>query len=138
MKSRSLKFVFVFFLSIAMLMSISACSAKSDSDTDSGAAATDAVATDAAATDAVATDAPAASGDVVASYVFTNTGSVEICQLFLSPAATDNWGPDQLNSQTIAAGATFKLTDIPAGKYDAKVVGCNNTGEQTLSLDIHN
>ena len=133
MKSRSLKFVFVFFLSIAMLMSISACSAKSDSDTDSGAAATDA-----AATDAVATDAPAASGDVVASYVFTNTGSVEICQLFLSPAATDNWGPDQLNSQTIAAGATFKLTDIPAGKYDAKVVGCNNTGEQTLSLDIHN
>lgn len=148
MKSRSLKFVFVFFLSIAMLMSISACSAQSDSDTGSDAAATDAVATDAAATDAaatdaaatdaVATDAPAASGDVVAAYVFTNTGTAEICELYLSPATTDNWGPDQLKSQTIAAGATFTLTNVPAGKYDAKVVGCNGAGESSIVLDIHN
>ena len=139
MKSLNLKFVFVFLLSIAMVLSISACGASSsaaDSDGTTDAAATEApAATDAAA---AATEAPAAGGDVVPSFVFTNTGSAEICELYLSPAATDNWGPDQWKSQTIAAGATFTLTNIPAGKYDAKVVGCNNTGEQTLSLDIHN
>jgi hypothetical protein len=136
LKSINLKFVFVFLLSIAMVLSISACAANSDSDSDG----TDSAATEApAATDAAAaTEAPVASGDVVAAYVFTNTGTAEICELYLSPAATDNWGPDQLKSQTIAASATFTLTDVPAGKYDAKVVGCNNAGEQVLSLDIHN
>ena len=94
----------------------------------------------AAATDAsaAATTAPAASGDVVAAYKFTNTGTVEICELYLSPAGTTDWGPDQLNKATIAAGAEFTLTNIPAGKYDAKVVGCNGAGEKELSLDIHN
>jgi hypothetical protein len=147
MKSLNLKFVFVFLLSIAMVLSISACGSSSDAAGDAAsteapaadAAATEAPVADAAATDApVATDAPAVSGDVVPSYVFTNTGTAEICELYLSPAATDNWGPDQLKSQTIAASATFTLTNIPAGKYDAKVVGCNGAGEQVLSLDIHN
>ena len=128
MKSTNLKFVFVFLLSIVMVLSVAACG---------GAAATteSAVATDASA---AATTAPATSGDVVAAYKFTNTGTVEICELYLSPAGTTDWGPDQLNKATIAAGAEFTLTNIPAGKYDAKVVGCNGAGEKELSLDIHN
>ena len=129
MKSTNLKFVFVFLLSIVMVLSVAACGGASAAATES-AAATDA--------SAAATTAPAASGDVVAAYKFTNTGTVEICELYLSPAGTTDWGPDQLKKETIAAGAEFTLTDIPAGKYDAKVVGCNGAGEKELSLDIHN
>jgi len=128
MKSTNLKFVFVFLLSIVVVLSVAACGGAA-------AATESAVATDASA---AATTAPAASGDVVAAYKFTNTGTVEICELYLSPAGTTDWGLDQLNKATIAAGAEFTLTNIPAGKYDAKVVGCNGAGEKELSLDIHN
>jgi hypothetical protein len=122
MKSVNLKFVFVFLLSIAMVLSVSACGADSDGDSDG--------------TESSATEAPA--GDIVPSYVFTNTGSVEICELYLSPADTQDWGPDQLKSQTIATGATFTLTNIPAGQYDAKAVGCDGAGEAIGQLDIQN
>ncbi len=132
MKSKNIKSLFVFLLSVVMLLSVAACGSSS-------AVATDAAATDApAATDAAATDAPAASGDVVAAYVFTNTGSVEICELYLSPTGLDSWGPDQLKSQTIAVGGKFTLTNVPTGVYDAKIVGCNGAGESTGQLDIHN
>jgi hypothetical protein len=129
MKSRSLKIVFVFFLSIAMLMSISACSTNSDAAATEAPAATDA---------AAATEAPAASADVVAAYVFTNTGTADICQLFLSTVDTNDWGPDQLGGATIPAGKEFTLKNVPTGKYDAKVVGCNGAGESSIVLDIHN
>jgi len=133
MKSLNLKSVFVFLLSIVMLVSISACSAKSDADTDTAATPAPA-ATDAAA----AASAPAASGDVVAAYVFTNTGSADICQLFLSTVDKNDWGPDQLGGATIPAGKEFTLKNVPTGKYDAKVVGCNGAGESSIVLDIHN
>jgi hypothetical protein len=137
MKSINSKFVFVFLLSIAMIASISACGSSS-SDAASDAGATDAPAA-ATAAPADATAAPAAaSGDVVAAYVFTNTGSVDICQLFLSTVDTNTWGPDQLGGATIPAGQTFTLKNVPAGKYDAKVTGCNGGGESTIVLDIHN
>ncbi|MDO9300457.1 MAG: hypothetical protein Q7T89_03700 [Anaerolineales bacterium] len=137
MKSINLKFVFVFLLSIAMVLSVSACGADSDVDSDEmDAAATEAPAD---ATEAPeATEAPAADGDIVPAFVFTNTGSVEICELYLSPADTDNWGPDQLKSQTIAVGGEFTLTNIPAGSYDAKAVGCDGAGEAIGQLDIQN
>jgi len=125
MKSINRKFLFVFLLGIVMLLSLAACGT------------TDAPAADAPAADAPAADAPAA-GDMVASFVFTNTGSVEICELYLSPASQDSWGPDQLESQTIAVGAQFTLNNIPTGQYDAKVVGCDNAGESIVQLDIHN
>ena len=124
MKSINLKFVFVFLLSIAMFLSVSACATDSDADSDE--------------TDAAVTEAPAEGEDIVAAYVFTNTGSAEICELYLSPADLEDWGPDQLKSQTIAAGADFTLTNIPAGYYDAKAVGCNGTGEAVIQLDISN
>ena len=136
MKSINLKFLFVFLLSIAMVLSVSACAA--DSDVDSGE--TDAEATEAPmdATEAPvdATEAPAE--DIVAAYVFTNTGTVEICELYLSPADQNEWGVDQLGGATIVAGAEFTLNNIPAGLYDAKAVGCNGGGEAIGQLDISN
>jgi hypothetical protein len=132
MKSLNLKFVFVFLLSIAMVLSISACGASSDG---ADSAATDAPAVDAAATDAPAAEAPA--GDIVASFTFTNTGTEEICELYLSPAGQEDWGVDQLAGQTIPGSEKFALKNIPAGSYDVKAVGCAG-GEVVGQLDIKN
>ena len=144
MKSINLKFLFVLLVSVAMVFSITACGGGAASDDDSGsdAAMTEAPVeateypADATEYPADATEAPA--GDVVPAFKFTNTGSVEICELYLAPSGQEDWGPDQLQGQTIAAGAEFTLKNIPAGSYDAKAVGCNGGGEQTLQLDIHN
>jgi hypothetical protein len=38
-----------------------------------------------------------------------NNSSWEIRHLYLSPADSDNWGPDQLNNSPISAGATRQL-----------------------------
>ena len=126
MKSVNLKFLFALLVVMVMAFSVSACGggeAAGGSSGDTGAAAT---------------EAPAADGDVVAAYVFTNTGTVEICELYLSAADQNDWGPDQLQSQTIAVGGEFTLKNIPAGLYDAKAVGCNGGGEAIGQLDIQN
>jgi hypothetical protein len=131
-KSKGLKFVLVFVLGLSLILS---------------ACGTDAAATEAPAEETVApeaTEAPEAeateapvSDDIVAAYEFTNTGEVEICELYLSPVGVEEWGVDQLGEATIAVSETFTLTDIPAGTYDAKAVGCS--GEESVAeLEIYN
>ena len=122
MQSMKTKYVFLFLLSIVLVVSLAACGG--------GAPATTAPATGGDS------GAPA-SGDIVAKFDFTNQGTVDICSLFLSPASKEEWGPDQLAGQKIAAGAKFTLTNIPAATYDAKWVACDGT-EGTLQLDIKN
>lgn len=135
MKSISLKFVFVFLLSIAMVLSVSACAADSDGGSDEmdadSAEATEAPVDEAAE----ATEAPA--GDIVASFTFTNTGTEEICELYLSPAGQEDWGVDQLAGQTILGSEKFALKNIPAGSYDVKAIGCEGN-EVVGQLDIQN
>lgn len=134
MKSTKAKFLSLFLVIFVLAVSLSACG-SSDTDAASDAAAPD---TSAAASDTSAA-APAASGDVVPAFKFTNTGSLDICQLFLSPTDKNEWGPNQLpDGQKIAAGSAFTLTNIPAGTYDAKAVGCDGTTEATIQLDIKN
>ena len=124
MKSKGLKFVLVFVLGLSLILS--ACGTD--------AAATEAPAEETAAPEA--TEAPV-SDEIIAEYEFTNTGEVEICELYLSPVGVEEWGPDQLGEATIPASETFTLTDVPAGTYDAKVVGCN--GEESVAeLEIYN
>jgi hypothetical protein len=128
-KSKSLKFVLVFVLGLSLILS---------------ACGTEAAATEAPTEETVATEAPEAeateapvSDEIIAEYEFTNTGEVEICELYLSPVGIEEWGPDQLGESTITAGSTFTLTDVPAGTYDAKVVGCNGA-ESVAELEIYN
>lgn len=127
MKSLNLKFVFVFLLSIAMVLSVSACAADSDGDDTMSAESTEAPVD--------ATEAPV--GDVVAEFTFTNTGTEEICELYLSPAGQEDWGTDQLAGNTIPAAEKFMLKNIPAGSYDVKAVGCEGN-EVVGQLDIFN
>jgi hypothetical protein len=52
-----------------------------------------------------------------------NKSHWEIHQRYLSSSDQDEWGPDQLGQQTIAArSGTYTLTDIPCDKYDVRLV----------------
>jgi len=134
-----MNYLIAFVMSIVVAVSIAACgtpAATPAPSTDATAApSTDATA--APSTDATATTAPA-SGDIVAKFDFSNTGTLDICQLFLSPTTTNDWGPDQLAGQKIPAGQKFTLTNIPAGTYDAKAVACDGTTEATIQVNIKN
>ena len=148
------KIFFYVVLIVALASLLVACGGAAATEAPAAdAPAVDAVATDVPAGDATATEVPAAdaptavvdaptaapvSGDVVPQFVFTNTGSAELCNLYLSPVGVDSWGPDQLGGLTIKAGEKFTLKNIPAATYDVKVVGCNNAGEQVIKLDIKN
>jgi len=139
MKHNLTKFFSLFLLGLILVLSLAACGGAPAADAAAEAPAAEADAP--AAAEAPAAEAPAAAapaGDIVAQFTFTNTGTVEICELYLSPVDTQNWGPDKLSSKTIPAGEKFTLNNIPAGKYDAKAVGCNNAGEQVVQLDIKN
>lgn len=127
------KFVSLFVLIAVLATALAACG---------GSAATEAPAAPADNAAPAATEAPAAapaSADVVPAFKFNNTGTLDICQLYLSTVDKNDWGPNQLpEGQKIAAGGSFTLTNIPAGKYDAKAVGCDGTTEATIQLDIKN
>jgi hypothetical protein len=46
----------------------------------------------------------------------------DIHHLYISPASSEKWGPDQLEDNIIQAGASFTINGIPCDKYDIKVV----------------
>ncbi|MGE0040668.1 MAG: hypothetical protein AB7V01_05740 [Vicinamibacterales bacterium] len=47
----------------------------------------------------------------------------EIHEFYLSTVDDNDWGPDQLEDEIIEAeGGEFKLTGIPVGRYDVKLV----------------
>jgi hypothetical protein len=129
----NLKSLFVVFaLGIVMTMGLAACGTEA-SETDAGESEA------AEASDMEdAGEESAEAGDIVAAYVFTNTGSVDICELYLSPASQEEWGVDQLAGQTIAVEGQFTLKNVPAGLYDAKAIGCDGAGEAIGQLDIQN
>jgi hypothetical protein len=51
-----------------------------------------------------------------------NKSQWEIHHLYLSPHASDDWGPDQLGKVVLETGDDFTVTNVPCGKYDIKVV----------------
>lgn len=124
MKSLNFKFVFVFLLSAALILSISACGSASDDSADTESPAGE------------STEAPA--GDIVAAFPFTNTGEVDVCEIYMAPSGETSWGPDQLEGKTIPAGETFTLNNIPTGVYDISVVFCNGSEATVEQVDVHN
>jgi hypothetical protein len=53
--------------------------------------------------------------------------------LYLSPVEKNEWDPNQLpDGQKIAAGVSFSLTNIPAGKYNAKAMVCDDATGGTI------
>lgn len=51
-----------------------------------------------------------------------NDSHWEIHELYLSPVDDEEWGPDQLQAETIPSKASFVLKGVPIGEYDVKIV----------------
>lgn len=68
------------------------------------------------------------------SVKITNKSKWQIDQMFMSPADTDEWGPDQLGEQVIKTGMSFTLTDIPCNKWDIKLV--DEDGDECELRDV--
>lgn len=71
-----------------------------------------------------------------AQLIVLNSSSQDICYLYLSPTNSDNWGPDQLGSQTIPAGQQFTLTGITPGVYDLRAESCSGGELEAEDLNI--
>lgn len=66
---------------------------------------------------------PSAASTPLAAVTITNNSSWEIRGLYLSPANSNNWGPDQLNGAVINPGGTYTLSiswDQPTVKIIAE------------------
>jgi hypothetical protein len=71
------------------------------------------------------TSAPGAApagGDQTSNLAIKNTSKWAVHHLYMSPANENEWGPDQLGTNSIAPGETFTLKNIPCDTYDIKVV----------------
>ena len=51
-----------------------------------------------------------------------NQSKWEIHHIFLSSSTDGEWGPDQLEDEVLAKGASLTLKNIPCDDYDIKVV----------------
>jgi hypothetical protein len=75
-------------------------------------------------------------GGQVNSVNFNNTSDKDMCSLYLSPVSEEKWGNDQLQGQQLAAGATFKLNNVPVGDYDWKATPCDGSDELTGQITV--
>lgn len=71
---------------------------------------------------ALAVLAPVAQAAKKADVTIVNKSDWTIEELYLSPNDEDSWGPDQLKQHVIEPGESFKLTQIPCGTWDVKLV----------------
>jgi hypothetical protein len=56
-----------------------------------------------------------------------NQTSTDICYLYVTKAESETWGPDQLgDTDTVAPGSSFTVTNIPAGSFDILSEDCNH------------
>ena len=67
--------------------------------------------------------------------VIFNQSSFTIHSLFISPAASNEWGPDQLGEQMIPPGGTFSIFGIPCGTYDVLLT---NPAQETCTVPTVN
>lgn len=66
-------------------------------------------------------------------FYVDNLSSVTVCNLLLSPSDSEDWGEDQLGSETVInSGGSFTVTDVPPGRYDYQALDCDGN-----TLDGH-
>jgi hypothetical protein len=57
-----------------------------------------------------------------------NSSGRQIVHIYLSPAESDNWGPEQLNGSVIAPGQSFNVEDVACSQSQIKVVAEDGEG----------
>lgn len=105
---------------LAILAVTLACSAGQSSG---GETATQKPEPTEAATPEEATQEQSQSGTV--SLDIKNTGSTDICEVYIAQIEDSTWGKDQLDTKKILPDETFTLTDIPEGQYDMQALDCD-------------
>jgi len=79
-------------------------------------------------------DTPLGSGS---SLTVANTGSTEICYVYISLPSEDTWGDDRLGSdQTISAGSSV-LFNVAPGVYDVRAETCDGGYTEEYDYDIN-
>lgn len=70
------------------------------------------------------------------SVVTVKNGSLwEINQMYLSSVDEEEWGPDQLGDEVIAAqGGSFKLSGVPCDSYDVRLV--DEDGDECVVREV--
>lgn len=70
---------------------------------------------------------PAGGDGELVSLEINNQTDTPICFVYISATEATEWGEDQLGTDnTVAAGGTFTITDIPAGIYDLRADDCSH------------
>ncbi|HEV7395853.1 MAG TPA: hypothetical protein VGN86_05020 [Pyrinomonadaceae bacterium] len=62
------------------------------------------------------------------SIAVTNSSTLEIRHLYLSPTNQDNWGPDQLDGSTIAPNGSFTINNVSCDQGSIKVIAEDQNG----------
>jgi serine protease Do len=57
--------------------------------------------------------------------VVENGFAVELCYLFLSPSAAQNWGPDRLGTLEVIEPGDRQAFSVASGEYDLRVLDCD-------------
>jgi hypothetical protein len=65
-----------------------------------------------------------------------NHAAWDIHHLYLSAADENEWGPDQLGTEVMATGDSFKLTGIPCDEYDVRLVDEDGDECMIFAVDI--
>jgi hypothetical protein len=67
----------------------------------------------------------------------SNNGTVNYCELLVSPSGADAYGDNQLpDGETVTPGNKFDITVEEAGDYDVLIVACDDAGEQVLTVSV--
>jgi len=61
-------------------------------------------------------------GSGTAQVVIVNQSNETIFRIFMSPSNVRSWGPDQLGSNVLLRGNSFRLTSITPGRWDIRIV----------------
>jgi hypothetical protein len=64
-----------------------------------------------------------------------NNSKSEIHHLFLSPALSKRWGPDQFGDNILPIGGSYTLNNIPCDSYDIRLV--DEEGDECLVYDVN-
>jgi hypothetical protein len=62
------------------------------------------------------------------SIAVTNSSTLEIRHLYLSPTTDENWGPDQLDGSTISPNGSFTINGVSCGQGSIKVIAEDQNG----------
>ena len=76
-----------------------------------------------------------AEGDT-ATIEIVNRTRWAIYELYLSPTQALDWGPDQLDDETIGPGDHFTLSDIPCQVYDVRLVDEDGDDCVVVGIDL--